>query len=429
MLNYLIKISNADPLKSLSHHLMNFAISSTLVVRKSKKFKPEVFFLALVQAAGKGKTSFNSIVRKMSELAPECDLSAVALWKRIQRSPMALERCFTHICSLPVMDSTMKNSPFTRILTEDSSFVKMLKACSDLFPAHGNKYGETAGVKLNLVFDLLTGQPIELSVHKGTQQDKTIGKDLLELVLPGDLVLRDMGYFCMSCLEQIEVLGADWLSRLPARVKATSSSGKTLHRLLSHSKTGIIDRQVTLTDQQKPARLIAVRKSPQQAKKSVRELRQRMAQQSKNPSKEQLERVCWHILVSSVEKSIMSSKELGELYAQRWQIEILFKAWKQSGQQQQAFGRASNYQHMLGLFLSEVVRLALSMTVWCILRTKSFPEKERLSIYKLTELISSRLQFAKALNLVIPKHINIRHLLSEKRTRNCQMISMMKLLG
>jgi len=129
MLNYLIKISNADPLKSLSHHLMNFAISSTLVVRKSKKFKPEVFFLALVQAAGKGKTSFNSIVRKMSELAPECDLSAVAL----------------------------------------------------LFPAHGNKYGETAGVKLNLVFDLLTGQPIELSVHKGTQQDKTIGKDLLEL--------------------------------------------------------------------------------------------------------------------------------------------------------------------------------------------------------------------------------------------------------
>jgi len=43
-----------------------------------------------------------------------------------------------------------KSSGFTRILVEDSSTLRRPKANADLFPAHRNASGSTAGVKCNL---------------------------------------------------------------------------------------------------------------------------------------------------------------------------------------------------------------------------------------------------------------------------------------
>ena len=69
---------------------------------------------------------------------------------------------------------------------------------------------------MNLIFDLLTGQPIECSTQEATTQDKTIAHDIMGLLRTGDLVLRDMGYFIVELFINIEMKGADWLSRVPA---------------------------------------------------------------------------------------------------------------------------------------------------------------------------------------------------------------------
>ena len=120
-----------------------------------------------------------------------------------------IAKCIALICSQGVPEAHQHTGKFNRILTEDSSFVKMIKYCSDLFPAHGNKSGSTAGVKLNLIFDLLTGKIIELSTHLGTAQDRSIAWDVIDSLKKGDLVLRDMGYFNVSIFEQIESKFAD----------------------------------------------------------------------------------------------------------------------------------------------------------------------------------------------------------------------------
>ena len=44
-----------------------------------------------------------------------------------------------------------------RILIGDASGQVMPKSNADAFPAHGNHYGKTAGVKIDFAFDLLTG--------------------------------------------------------------------------------------------------------------------------------------------------------------------------------------------------------------------------------------------------------------------------------
>jgi hypothetical protein len=85
-----------------------------------------------------------------------------------------------------------------RIIIEDSSAQAMPKSNAEHFPAHGNHHGATAGAKIDFSFNLLSGQFLSHSLHAATDQDKSIGKDLLAHVQPGDLVLRDMGYFSLG---------------------------------------------------------------------------------------------------------------------------------------------------------------------------------------------------------------------------------------
>jgi hypothetical protein len=91
----------------------------------------------------------------------------------------------------------------------------MRKSNADEFPAHGNHHGKTAGVKIDLAFDLLTGSIVSHGLYTASEQDKSIGKEFVSEVRRGDLVLRDMGYFSLGEFTAIEQLEAWWLTRLP----------------------------------------------------------------------------------------------------------------------------------------------------------------------------------------------------------------------
>ena len=80
----------------------------------------------------------------------------------------------------------------------------MPKSNADAFPAHGNHYGKTAGVKIDFAFDLLTGSIVSHSLQAATEQDKSNRKEFVIEVRRGDLVLRDMGYFSLNEFTEIE---------------------------------------------------------------------------------------------------------------------------------------------------------------------------------------------------------------------------------
>ena len=117
----------------------------------------------------------------------------------------------------------------------------MPKSNADAFPAHGNHHGKTAGVKIDLAFDLLTGSIVSHSLHTATEQDKTIGKEFVTEVRRGDLVLRDMGYFSLSEFTAIEQLEAWWLTRLPLTTGVMLADGRTLEKYLKGFRGDIID--------------------------------------------------------------------------------------------------------------------------------------------------------------------------------------------
>jgi len=82
---------------------------------------------------------------------------------------------------------------------------------------------------------------------------------------------------------------------------------------------------------QVPARLLALPVPPELAAAQRRELRRAAKRKGQMVSRERLARADWTIMVTNVPAERLSLKEARSLYRARWQIELLFKRWKQDG--------------------------------------------------------------------------------------------------
>lgn len=366
MLDRLIGSELAARSQELFSMLDPIARNCGLIVRRSRHFSAPGFVLSLVKAAVSGKASFNQLAMALAGIE-EKSLSKQAFHKRT-------DRCATRfMCGVVAKALALRWNEagaqggmlegFGRVIVEDSSQRPMPAANHENFPAHGNGHGETAGAKFDLGFDLKTGEPVEASLHLATTQDREIGPDLVEEIRCGDLVLRDMGYFSAREFARIEDRDAFWLSRLPATTGATDERGLTLEERLRRSRCKRVEFHARLGKSGHPARLVAMRAERPVAERRRRERREAARKQGRTPSADTLLRDGWHIIVTNIPEEKMGSATLFDLYAQRWQIEIVFRAWKQSGRADAALKRRSNPFHLECLMLASLLHLILTMKV------------------------------------------------------------------
>lgn len=434
-------------LDSLSADLNRFARESNLVQRKSNSFDPESFLLTLIDCVNTGKGSLNEIATAYAKQANGSNLSPQAIHERITREETSLEcflcRCISHTIAGKFRSNaelrTISNTKFNRILVEDSSFVKLLKSCADIFKAHGNAHGKTAGMKLDLCFDLLTGDPIEASLHSGTTQDRSIGWDVLDYLQPSDLVLRDMGYFDVSLFSSIEKMLAYWLSRLTSSALVTleeiddktgeTSTTRPLEDLLKSTDLNQLDLTCYVTAEGHKCRLVATRASAEETAKQRRELRSKAKKNGKTPSQQSLLRAGWHIMITNIESEKLEVEKLNSIYRQRWQIEIIFRGWKQSSLMSESLRRKSSAQHLIAFMLTSILILLLTMKLAAELRRQNITLSQRLSIEKLAIWMSQQLSHIKHLKAIYHLQPDIRHIITQKRKRKSQIQKLIDLLA
>lgn len=409
----------------LSSKLCGFAKESGLIQRASAKFSPEKFLLSFIGAVSNGKASFNQLVTAIGYGASYLNVSPQALQQRITRTECGamsfLILCLIHICQLKCRAlKAVTTYTFKRILVEDSTFIRFPKANSSAFPGYGNASGATAGCKVDLAFDLLGGEIIHNQLHPGTERDKTIGIDLLDQVRPGDLVLRDMGYFGIANFRVIELLGAFWLSRLPLTVDAVEENGIALEKILRKHRGNLLDIRVKLTAEGHPVRLLAIRASKAGTGKRRRERRSHARQSGRTTPTKALIRDAWHLLVTNVSEAMQSAAELAALYSQRWQIEILFRAWKQAGNLGEALNRKSSPRHLKALVLAGMISLTIGLVVGIQL-ARAHPS-ERYSVEKIFDYVIGRLHGLLKFDEILALAPDPRYLQGPKRKRNslCQ---------
>lgn len=406
----------ADRSKGLFRQLESLARETKLIVRRSAKFSAQGFLLSLFKSVLTGKASFEQIARSLkgSELK---SISRQAVHGRVDQTAVSFMISVTGQALKERWgeQKLISSKDFNRVIIEDSSQAKTHVNNAEDFPGHGNGKGKTAGCKSDLAFDLLTGEPLFQTLHLATEQDRELGKDLVDLVEKDDLILRDMGYFGMSEFDRIAHRGAYWLSRVPVSVKICDTEGRKLETILRNSKAGQVELEVLVTDDGHRARLLAVRAAPEVAKERRRKRREKARGLGKEPSKDMLLRDGWYLLITNIGEDLMGCSDLFKLYATRWQIEITFRAWKQSGQLIKALARDTNEFHLQCLMYAAIIILILTMKIASLLRQQRV--HNRLSLEKLADDLGSHILTLISLDHFGDYDPDPRHVQMDRRSR------------
>ncbi len=190
--------------------------------------------------------------------------------------------------------------------------------------------GSAAAVKFQVRLDLGQGTLAGPPLQQGRRHDATAA--LATALLPaGALRIADLGYFAVPVLAAIAAAEGYWFSRLHASPTVYRAAGQPLEvgTWLAAQTADQVERAVRLgSTVQVPARLLAARVPRRVAEQRRRRLRTAAQKRGQTPSAKQLAWADWTLYVTNVPVGRLSLPEGSVLGHARWQIEWLFKQWK-----------------------------------------------------------------------------------------------------
>jgi len=302
--------------------------------RQSRKIQVREFIKALCAAGALSKLSFNLLAMLLGLVGGGL-VSKQGLAKRINA------RCVTFLQFLlgPAISSGSGGpqarqaglfASFSRVLIQDSTCIPLPDHLAQTFPSGKNHLDlKKATLKIQALYELISERMLHFSFSGFHRNDQAASPDILAVAHPGDLVLRDLGYFVLSVFNQFNQQEIFFLSRLRSQVKILDpQTQKPLHLLSLVHQYQILDRAVLLGQKEKvPVRLVAL-----PVPESVANERRRKALQNRDrrcrPSEESLQLLGWQLFVLNVPATVWDTSTVAKVYALRWRIEIIFKAWK-----------------------------------------------------------------------------------------------------
>ncbi|MGX7632525.1 IS4 family transposase [Bacillus thuringiensis] len=332
--------------------LQEFAREVGFVKRTSKYRAQELVALCVWLSQKVASTSLTQLCSNLESstgvlMTPEglnqrFNPSAVKLLQHIFSS-LLTQKLFTSQCFLHRYANR-----FQRIRILDSTTFQLPDIFALAYQGSGGS-SHTAGVKIQLEYDLLSGQFLHIHLGPGKQNDRTYGSTCLQTVKPNHLCIRDLGYFDLKDLHQMDAIGAFYVSRLklntriyrknpePEYFKNGTVKKQTeyiqidmeelMHQLKSGQTNEISD--VYIGQYQKlPARLIIHRLTEEQTRRRWKN--QALKEKKKGiVMKERSKRLsAMNVYITNASSEDVPMEHIHNLYSLRWQIELLFKTWK-----------------------------------------------------------------------------------------------------
>lgn len=230
----------------------------------------------------------------------------------------------------PKEDTHKLLSPFNRVLLQDSTTVSLSPSLAMHFPGSRNQSDKTfAQIKIQTIIDIKAQRYQKLDITAFTRTDQAAATDIIPLLQPKDLVLRDLGYFVIKTMKEIIKQKAFFCSRLRYGVSAFDSNSKKEIDLLEVLKQkGSADMEVIIgAGEQMPVRLVALPVPVEIAAQRRRKLKANRDRRCK-PTPMQLKLCDWVIFITNIPRTTCSKEQIRKIYELRWRIEILFKTWK-----------------------------------------------------------------------------------------------------
>jgi hypothetical protein len=264
-------------------------------------------------------------------LAKRCTERAAACLQAVLEAAVA-EVMTAAPVTVPVLER------FSAVVVQDSTTVALPDSLAEVWSGCGERTGQgQAALKLQVRLDLRRGQLTGPQLVPGRSGDKDAALQT-EPLPAGALRLADLGYFSLAVLADLSAQQVFWLSRLQVQTAVCAPTGERrdltrwLPRRFRRAGAVGLDEPIRLgAAHQLPARLLALPVPPAVAAERRRKLRAQARRKGQTVSRARLAGAAWTILVTNVPAELLTIEEAVLLYRARWQIELLFKLWKQDG--------------------------------------------------------------------------------------------------
>ena len=227
---------------------------------------------------------------------------------------------------------------FSAVIVEDSSTVSLPDTLACVWQGCGGSAGMSeAAVKLFVRWNVLSGQVQgpRLTDARTNDHHSPFAEDEL---IAGSLYLADLGFFGIIRLQRI-ARGPNgkryFVTRWQPKTNLYTRRGHRLDlRGLLPQKVGQVREMGVVLGRDQPlaVRLLLV-KVPQEVARERRERLARTAQKhGREPSAELLFLADWTIVLTNLPRALADYAQVLVLLRLRWQIERLFRLWKEDGQ-------------------------------------------------------------------------------------------------
>lgn len=229
--------------------------------------------------------------------------------------------------------STKLLDHFKRVFIFDSTSWDIDPLLKKTFPGSGGG-ASSANCKVQLCYEYLRGVLSFFEITPGTRPDSGYTSKLPDMIMAGDLLIADLGYFCLKTLHRIGAAGAFFLFRF---LIGTSLYDDRTHKQIdlcatlgtvtgaAYQKSIVMGRR---DDTQVGCRLVCLRVSEEVANERRRKLRKNAAKKGRAVNHQNLFLAGWILMVTNIPQQWLPPEMIRPFYSVRWQIELIFKQMK-----------------------------------------------------------------------------------------------------
>jgi hypothetical protein len=288
-----------------------------------------------------------------------------AIEKRItERAATFMQRLLEATVGLVMSGDVVALSLFSRfegVYLQDGSTIALPAALASIWQGGGNKKkgAGASGIQVQARLNMNTGELQGPALQAARVAETTGALSMQNAPLPkGAVWVVDMGFFSTATMLQMIADGQYWITYAKSDLTIGEVNGtrESLVALMKkHEQERVVDLDVFVGVKRLPARLIAFQldatQTQQQRDKMTHRAKTRgkgcrqdvgIGKRQKQPrlvsrkrahaGKKRMALAHWTIILTSIPVSMLSPLEARILLRARWQIELLWKLWKERGQ-------------------------------------------------------------------------------------------------
>lgn len=316
------------------------------IKRSTSRLNGKEFIQAMIiPSKGSSTDSLKGLCKRLLKFNDESQLSSQALSKRINNPAASrlmkgvlnelitkAHEKITYAC--PKLAKGLKW--FNRILVEDSSIAVLNEKLEGKYKGtnRGGCNGK-AQVKIDLITDIAKGFLVDAQLFRGNEPDRGNAERILSILKENDLLIRDLGYFTLDSFKKISQAKAYFLSRLlPGVVFYLNKEDKKPLDIGEYLKKKIYKNQNIITlngymgNDKVPIRLIMYKNTEDVINKRLREANKVAKSKGRTMSESKRLTLYFSMFITNIPEGMVSEEVIGTIYRLRWEVELIFKRWK-----------------------------------------------------------------------------------------------------